>query len=690
MKQYDIKNIRTIAVMGHLGSGKTSLMESILHVTGAKDKKGSVEDKSTTSDYLTEEKDHQASLSTSLIPVEYQGYKFNFLDTPGNRELLSEVNQVLSVVKGAILVIDGTKGIDIGTEEVLLDLNERNIPTIIFVNKMDKENIKFEELVQKIRDMIGYQAVPFLWPIGEADDFRGYYDLVDMTKRTLENGKVVDHPMTDEDKEKVADVRERIVESVAETSEELLEKHFAGEELTYEEICFGLRQGVLVGDLKPILIGSAIKNIGPRDMLEMIEKFMPAPDDLKPIEGLDPKTEEKIVRKTTNEEPFSAYVFKTMVDPFIGSMSYVKVFSGELKSGQEVLLSNNGETVKINQISLFRGKEQLDIEKMHAGDIGVLIKLDDLYTGATICDPKHPIVFKGPGFLSPTMYVAIHPKNKQDEDKISSSLHRLAIEDPSFDIKRNKETNQLLLGGQGMSHITYVLEKLKNMFKVDVEISDQKIVYRETIKRKAEAEGRHKKQSGGSGQFGVVKIIFEPMNPNEDDFEFDEQIHGGSVPKNYFPAVEKGLIETFQAGPLAGYPVIGVKATLIDGAYHDVDSNEISFKIAASLAFKNALEKAKPTLLEPIMKLSITIKDDYVGDVMGDANKRRGRVLGIEPLGGGKQRIDAEVPEVEIVRYTTDLKAMTQGTGFFTREFARYEEVPERLQQEIIAEANRE
>jgi elongation factor G len=496
--------------------------------------------------------------------------------------------------------------------------------------------------------------------------------------------------MTDEDKEKVADVRERIVESVAETSEELLEKHFAGEELTYEEICFGLRQGVLVGDLKPILIGSAIKDIGPRDMLEMIEKFMPAPDDLKPIEGLDPKTEEKIVRKTTNEEPFSAYVFKTMVDPFIGSMSYVKVFSGELKSGQEVLLSNNGETVKINQISLFRGKEQLDIEKMHAGDIGVLIKLDDLYTGATICDPKHPIVFKGPGFLSPTMYVAIHPKNKQDEDKISSSLHRLAIEDPSFDIKRNKETNQLLLGGQGMSHITYVLEKLKNMFKVDVEISDQKIVYRETIKRKAEAEGRHKKQSGGSGQFGVVKIIFEPMNPNEDDFEFDEQIHGGSVPKNYFPAVEKGLIETFQAGPLAGYPVIGVKATLIDGAYHDVDSNEISFKIAASLAFKNALEKAKPTLLEPIMKLSITIKDDYVGDVMGDANKRRGRVLGIEPLGGGKQRIDAEVPEVEIVRYTTDLKAMTQGTGFFTREFARYEEVPERLQQEIIAEANRE
>ncbi|MGS0973575.1 MAG: elongation factor G [Candidatus Izemoplasmataceae bacterium] len=690
MKQYDIKHIRTIAVMGHLGSGKTSLMESILHVTGAKEKKGSVEEKSTTSDYLTEEKEHQASLSTSLIPVEYHDYKFNFLDTPGNRELLSDVNQVLSVVKGAILVVDGTKGIDIGTEEVLLDLNERNIPTIIFINKMDKENIKFDELIQNIRDMIGYQATPFLWPIGVGDDFNGYYDLVDMTKRTLENGKVVDHPMNESEQEEVAELREAIIESVAETSEELLEKHFAGEKLTDDEIRQGLRQGVLVGDLKPILIGSATKDIGPRDMLEMIEKFMPAPDDLKPIEGTNPKNKEKVVRKTTNEEPFSAYVFKTMVDPFIGTMSYIKVFSGEIKPGQEVLIGNNGESVKINQISLFRGKEQLDIEKMHAGDIGVLIKLDALYTGATICDPKHPIVFEGPGFPSPTMYVAIHPKNKQDEDKISSSLNRLAIEDPSFDIKRNKETNQLLLGGQGMSHITYVLEKLKNMFKVDVDISDQKIVYRETIKRKAEAEGRHKKQSGGSGQFGVVKMIFEPMDPNQSDFEFEEQIHGGSVPKNYFPAVEKGLIETFQAGPLAGYPVIGVKATLIDGAYHDVDSNEISFKIAASLAFKNVLEKAQATLLEPIMQLAITIKDDYVGDVMGDINKRRGRVLGIEPLGGGKQRIDAEVPEVEIVRYTTDLKAMTQGTGQFTRKFVRYEEVPERLQQDIIAEANKE
>ncbi|KFZ26762.1 MAG: Elongation factor G [Candidatus Izimaplasma bacterium HR2] len=686
MKKYDVKNIRTIAVMGHHGSGKTSFMESVLYVTGSKKKKGSVDDKNTTSDYLLEEKEHQASMSMSLIPVEYEGYKINFLDTPGNAEFASEVTQALSVVKGAVLMIDGAKGIDIVTEQVLNDLNQKNIPTIIFINKMDKDNVKFEELMSKLHKMIGNKAVPFLTPIIENNEFKGYINIIDMVTRVIEGGKLVDKEIPESYMDGVNELRESIIESVAMTSEELLDKHFSGEELSYEEICQGLREGVLSGDLKPVVIGSVIDDIGVRDILEMFEKFMPAPNDLKPVEGKHPKTGDIIVRKTTNEEPFSAYVFKTTIDPFIGSVNLIKIFSGSLSSGDKILIPNTNETIKIGNVSIICGKDQTDVDTLYAGDIGTVTKIDEISTGFTLCDIKEPIIYEGPGFPTATIYVAISPKNKKDEDKISSALQKLNSEDPSFEYKRNRETAQLLIGGQGMIHISYILEKLKNMFKVDVDIQDQKIVYRETIKLKVESEGRHKKQSGGSGQFGVVKMLFEPINANTEDFQFEEKIHGGSVPRNYWPAVEKGLLENFQKGPLAGFPVIGVKATLLDGAYHAVDSNELSFKLAAQLAFKNACKTAKPTLLEPIMKLEITVKDDYVGDVMGDVNKRRGHVLGMEPLPGGKQKIIGEAPEAEIMSYTIDLKAMTQGTGVFQRKFVRYDEVPESLQARILAQ----
>jgi len=686
MKKYDVNNIRTIAVMGHHGSGKTSFMESVLYVTGATEKKGCVDDKNTTSDYLLEEKEHQASMSMSLIPVEYEGFKINFLDTPGNAEFSSEVTQALSVVKGAVLMIDGAKGIDISTQAILSDLNQRNIPTIIFINKMDKENVKFEVLMTKLHEMIGNKAVPFLTPIVEDNEFRGYINIIDMVTKVLENGKPVDKPIPESYMNGVNELRESIIESVAMTSEVLLDKHFSGEELTYEEICVGLRTGVLSGDLKPVVIGSVINDIGVRDILEMFDKFMPAPNDLKPVEGKHPKTGDVIVRKTTNEEPFSAYVFKTTIDPFIGSVNLIKVFSGSLSSGDKVLIPNTNETIKIGNVSMICGKDQTDVDTLYAGDIGTVTKIEEISTGYTLTDPKDPIIYEGPGFPTATIYVAISPKNKKDEDKISSALQKLNIEDPSFEYKRNRETAQLLIGGQGMLHISYILEKLKNMFKVDVDILDQKIVYRETIKAKVESEGRHKKQSGGSGQFGVVKMLFEPINANTETFQFEEKIHGGSVPRNYWPAVEKGLIELFQKGPLAGFPVIGIKATLLDGAYHAVDSNELSFKLAAQLAFKNACKTAKPTLLEPIMKLEIIVKDDYVGDVMGDVNGRRGHVLGMEPLPGGKQKIIGEAPEAEIMSYTIDLKAMTQGTGVFQRKFVRYDEVPASLQGRILAQ----
>jgi elongation factor G len=474
------------------------------------------------------------------------------------------------------------------------------------------------------------------------------------------------------------------------SSEALLEKHFEGIELSYDEICGGLRQGVLNGDLKPVVMGSALKDIGVRDLLEMFEMFMPAPNDLKPKAGMDPESAEKIRRKTVNDAPFSAYVFKTTIDPYIGTMNYIKVYSGTVKSGDKIYNPVTKETIKVNQITFIRGKEQLDTDSLEAGDIGILVKLDGISTGHTVCDPKEPIIYRGPEVPTPTIYVAIHPKQKRDEDKISSALNKLVIEDPSFAYKRNHETSQLLIGGQGMAHINYTLEKMLNTFNVEVEQLEQKIVYRETIRRKVEALGRHKKQSGGSGQFGVVNIRFEPMNPNENEFEFEEEIHGGSVPKGYFPAVEKGLIDTFEKGPLAGFPVIGVKAVLYDGKYHPVDSNEISFKIAASLAFKEATKTCKPTLLEPIMKLEIIAHDDYVGDVMGDINKRRGKVLGMDPLVGGKQKITAEVPEAEIVSYAIDLNAMTQGTGTFNRVFVRYDEVPQAMVGKIVEQVKRD
>ena len=686
MKQYPTEKIRNIAIIGHLGSGKTSLTESLLHVSGAIEKKGEVEKKSTVSDYLPEEHNRQTSLSSSLIPIEWGDYKLNFIDTPGSEEFVGEINQALAVVKAAILVIDGSKGIEVGTERLWIELNQRHIPTIIFINKLDKENIKFDELIQDIRNRFGKQSVPFGWPIGEGESFNGYVDLVNHVAKVSDGTQCVPTEMPEDLADTVEEMRELIIESVAETSEALMEKYFEGEELTPGEIKTGLRLGVLNGDLKPILVGSATKTLGIRTMLDMLGSFLPAPNELKAMKGTDVDTKEEVERKTSNDEPFSAYVFKTTVDPFIGAVNLFKIVSGTLKSGKEIVVTNTKKTEKVNQLFTLMGKTQIPVEELSAGDIGAVAKLDNIFTGATLSDPKKQILYTPAEIPSPTIYVAISPKHKQDEDKISTALQRLNIEDPTFEVKRSKETGQLLIGGQGMTHIGFILEKMKNMFKVDVDTFDQKIVYRETIKKTTQAQGRHKKQSGGSGQFGDVWIRFEPLNPNEHDFEFAEEVFGGAVPKNYFPAVEKGLIETLEHGPLAGFPVIGLKATLYDGSYHAVDSNEISFKLAASLAFKNAVKEAKPTILEPIMRVDITVKDDYVGDVMGDINKRRGRVLGMDPIADGIQKVSAEIPEAEIVKYTIDLKAMTQGSGSFVREFTRYEEVPGNLIDKIIEE----
>lgn len=680
MKEYATNQIRNVAILGHQGSGKTSLSEALLLVSKAIDKKGEVEKKNTVSDYMVEEQSKLASLSLSLLPAEWHDYKLNFLDVPGIDELVGDLNQALEVVKGAIIMIDASKGVEVGTERVWKQIRERHIPTILFVNKMDKENIKFDEVLEQIREQLGKKAVPFAWPIGHHEDFEGFVNVVDMKARIYDGNTCQDAEIWEEKREKVEELHTLIIESVAETSEELLELYLSGEEIPQDIVHKSLREGIFHGELTPVLVGSATKTIGVETLLDLLVDMLPAPNDLEPLEAKDLKTGETIKRETKETEPFSAYVFKTVVDPFLGTINLLKINSGSLKNGQEVLIANNGETKKIMNLFELRGKQQIDVEVFHAGDIAAIAKLEGIETGQTLTDPKNPILYAPVVQPTPVIYIAVHPKNKNDEDKISMALHRINLEDPTFEIKRNKETAQLLLGGQGMNHLNYVLERMKNIFKVEVDIQDQKIVYRETIKRKVEAEGKHKKQSGGAGQFGHVFIRFEP---SQEEFVFAEEVFGGAVPRGYFPAVEKGLVETFEHGPLAGFPVINVKATLFDGSYHPVDSNEISFKLAASLAFKKACETAGPTILEPIVKVLVTVKDTFVGDVMGDMNKRRGRVLGMGQA-DGFQVVEAEVPEAEITTYAIDLKAMTQGSGQFTREFLRYEEVPGNLIPKIV------
>jgi len=682
MKDYQSKQIRNIVVIGHQGSGKTTLTESMLYVAKNISKKGEVEKKSTVSDFMPEEQQRLSSLSTSLIPVEYDGYKLNFLDTPGNDEFVGELHQALAVVKGAVIIIDATSGVQVGTERVWKEVRKRKIPTVIFINKMDKENIKFDDLLKEIEEKLGSEAVPFAIPIGKEDNFEGYVDVVDMKGYSFTSGNRTEVEEYPDNQARAEELNTIILEAVASTSEELLELYFSGEEITKEQMSQGLKNAMINGELAPIMIGSATKDIGVQTLLDMMINYLPSPDSLKPLKGVNPRTNEEVVRNTNDNDPFSAYVFKSSVDPFLGVINLVKVNSGTLVQGQDIVVTNRGESKKVGQMFGLRGKNQLPVEKIHAGDIVAVNKLD-LFTGDTLSDPRSQVLFEPVPIVTPVIYVAIVPKNRQDEDKISGALQRLNLEDPTFEIRRNKETSQLLVGGQGMTHLTYILDKMKSMFKVDVDVEDQKIVYRETITRKVEAEGKHRKQSGGAGQYGHVFIRFEP---SQETFEFHEEIFGGSVPKNYHPAVEKGLQETFERGPLAGFPVVQVKATLYDGSYHSVDSNEISFKMAAALAFRDAVAKgAGATILEPIMKVSVTIKDQYVGDVMGDINKRRGRVLGMDQ-GQGEQIINAEIPEAEIVKYAIDLKAMTQGSGSFTREFLRYEEVPAHLIDRIIQE----
>lgn len=689
MKNYKVDKIRNVALLGHGGSGKTTLTESMLYTTNVIKRMGRVEDGNTVSDFDKEEMSRQFSIGTSIVPVEWNNSKYNILDAPGYFDFSGEVISALRVAGGAILMVDATSGVEVGTEKAWKYTEERKMPKIIFVNKMDKENVNYDKLINGLRDAFGKKIAPFAIPIGEGSSFKGFVNVVDMIGREYNGKQCVDVEVPEELKERIAPVREMLIESVAESDEELLEKYFEGEEFTTEEIHEGLRKGVLAGEVVPVLVGSAANNIGIHTLFEMTSDYMPTPKDMHngEYEGVHPDNDEPLVRKVDENEPFSALVFKTIVDPFVGKISLFKVYSGKLTKDMEVFNANKDEKEKIGSFFMLRGKNQLDCDAIVAGDIGAIAKLQHTETGDTLCDKSDPIKYHGIQFAKPCLFMAVEPKAKGDEEKIGTSLHRLTEEDPTFIVERNKETKQLLIGGQGTMQLTVITNKMKNNFGVEVELMDPKIAFRETIKGTASVQGKHKKQSGGSGQYGDVHIRFEPST---EEFEFNEEIFGGSVPRQYIPAVEKGLRDSLEKGVLAGFPVVNIKATLFDGSYHSVDSNEMAFKIAASLAFKKGVEKAKPVLLEPIMHVEVLIPEDYMGDIMGDMNKRRGRILGMEPTGDGYQKVIAEAPQSEMFKYAPDLRSMTQARGSFVMQFERYDEVPAHLSQKIIEAAKEE
>ena len=685
MKSYSTEKIRNLALVGHSASGKTSVCEALLYKTGNLKRLGKVEDGNTVTDFDKEEISRGVSISTAIAPVEWRDFKINLIDTPGYFDFSGEVYSSLRASEAALVVLDAQNGIEVGAEKVLKYTEYIELPRIIFVNKMDKENVNFAKVVSDLHIAFGKKVIPFTLALGEGENFKGIIDVLNKKAYEYDGFERKEVEIPEIRIEEVNHVYDTIVEVVAETDDELMEKFFDGEEFSHEEFMKGVTSALLSGSAVPLICGSATTGVGIDMLLDIITDYMPAPNDERAKRGF--RNEDDNIRKISVNEPFSAVVFKTIVDPFIGRISIFKVMSGKITKDTEIFNSTKDEVDKAAGLFFLRGKTQIETSEIVAGDIGAVSKLTLTETGDTICDKQNKTLYKKIKYPKPNLYFAIEPKSKNDEDKISQALHKLHEEDPSFVSERNSETKQHWRGGQGNVQLQIVLDKLKNVYGVETNIVPLRIAYRETIKGKSDVQGKHKKQSGGAGQYGDVFMRFEPT---AEEFEFAEEVFGGAVPRNYFPAVEKGIRDSLEKGILAGYPVVNVKATLYDGSYHPVDSNEMAFKIAASLAFKKGMEQAHPVLLEPIMKVEVKIPESYMGDVMGDLNKRRGKVLGMEMLEDGTQLVIGEAPHSELFEYAIDLRSMTQARGDFTMEFDRYEEVPANIAEKIIEESKTE
>lgn len=688
MKVYQTDDIRNVVLIGHGGSGKTTVAETILFNGRAIERIGKVEEGNTVSDFDPEEIKKQISISMSVLPVEWKNKKVNILDTPGYFDFVGEVVSSLRVAEGAVLLVDASAGIEVGTEKGWEYTSERNMPRIIFVNKMNRENVDFFKVVDQLRETFGVSIAPFQVPIGEGENFKGIINVVEMKAREYTGNECKDVDIPEGYESKIEPIREMVMEAVAETDDELMMKFFDGEKFTEEEIREGLRKGVLSGKIIPVLCGAANCNIGVETLMDTLADYLPSPKDGPELmaEDKDGNPVEKII---ADNGQFSALVFKTVADPYVGKISLFKVLTGELTAEKSLYNVNKDEKEKFGNVFMMRGKKQINADKIKAGDIGAIAKLQHTVTGNTLADGKTDFIYTPIQFPEPCISLAVEPKAKGDEEKISGGLQRLMEEDPTFGVEKSTETGDLLVSGQGEVHIEIITKKLSGKFGVEVELKDPKIPYRETIKGSAKAEGKHKKQSGGRGQYGHVWIEFEALHDHTKNLEFVDKIVGGSVPRQFIPAVHKGLNEAIKEGVLAKYPVVGIKAILYDGSFHSVDSDEMSFKIAANLAYKKGMQEAKPVILEPIVRVEVLVPEDYMGDVIGDLNKKRGKILGMEPK-GNKQLVIAEAPHTELFKYATDLRSMTQARGSFTMKFERYEEAPPVVAEKVIEEANRE
>ncbi len=684
MNVYTTDKIRNVCLLGHGGSGKTSLVEAMAYLSGITSRMGKVTDGNTVSDYGKEEQKRQFSISTSVIPIEWEGHKINILDTPGYFDFVGEVEEALSAAGAAIIVVNGKAGIEVGTLKAWELCEKYKLPRFVYVSNMDVDNASFRQVVEDMTNLFGKKLAPFNLPIRENEKFVGYVNVITETGNRWQGKEVVPCEVPEYNKANLEICRDALMEAVAETSEEMMERFFNGETFSEAEIRAALRTNVCDGSIVPMTMGSNTLCQGVYTLLDDIVKYMPSPEN-REVAGINMKTNEIYHADYDFAKAKSAYIWKTIVDPFIGKYSLIKVNSGVLKTDDVIYNFDKDIEEKIGKLYILQGNKPMEVSELHAGDIGALAKLTAARTGNSLSTKATTIKYGKWEISTPYTYMRYKAVNKGDIDKISQALQKITHEDLTVKVVNDSENRQLLLYGMGDQHLEIIASRLKNEYKVEIELDKPKVAYRETIRKTSDVEAKHKKQSGGHGQYGHVKMRFSASGDLETPFIFEQEVVGGAVPKNYFPAVEKGLQESVTRGPLAAYPVVGVKAVLYDGSYHPVDSSEMAFKMATIQAFKKGFMEAGPVLLEPSASLKVTVPDSFTGDILGDLNKRRGRVLGMNPTAGGKQVIEADIPMSSLFGYCTDLRSMTGGQGEYSYEFARYEQAPSDVQEKEVA-----
>lgn len=694
-REYPLERTRNIGIIAHIDAGKTTVTERVLFYTGMSHKIGEVHEGTTITDWMEQERERGITITSAAVTAFWiptkdpkdkdHEFRLNIIDTPGHIDFTAEVQRSLRVLDGAIVVFDGVAGVEPQSETVWRQADKFHVPRICFINKLDRMGANFEKALASIREKLTLNAHALQYPIGEEGQFEGVIDLLTMKALYFmgEYGeRVEERDIPEELQEKAREMRTQLLEAIVGEDEALMERYLAGEEISVEDLRSTLRKATIQGNIVPVLCGSALKNKGVQPLLDAVVFYLPSPTDIPPVEGADPKTSETITRKADDSEPFSALAFKLQSDPYVGQLTFFRVYSGTLQAGSYVLNSNTGEKERIGRILRIHADKREEVKEVYAGQIAATVGLKNTFTGHTLCDPAHPIILEQISFPEPVIGIRIEPKSKEDQEKMGVALRRLSEEDPTFRVKGDPETGETIISGMGELHLEIIVDRMKREFKVEANVGRPQVAYKETIRRSAEAEGKYIRQSGGRGQYGHVWIRVEPKDRGE-GFEFVDEIKGGIIPKEYIPAVEKGIKEAMEKGVVAGYPMVDIRATLYDGSYHEVDSSEVAFKIAGSMALQEAAKRANAVILEPIMKLEVIVPEKFFGDTIGDLNSRRGRIEGTSERANMKV-IDAKVPLSEMFGYATSLRSMTEGRGTFTMEFETYEEVPANIQQEII------